>query len=406
MTNNWNQIKLDKLFTKINDRNKILNDNVLTISAVKGLVNQESYFNKRVASNNLSNYYLLKKGDFAYNRSYSQGYPIGVVKLLEQYNAGVVSPIYICFRAKDQSIIDVKFYSYLFESGILNNILRTLSHEGARNHGLLNINTATFFNIEVPFPPLKVQNKVSDILSSLDNAIQKADQIAFKTEMLKSGLMNELLRRGLRHKKLKNSKLGEIPDDWNIHRIDKIAKISTGITPSRSNKDYYIGNIPWIKSNQVNFSEILKSDESVSDLAVQQCRMKLIKPGAILIAMYGQGVTRGRCAVLKVEATTNQAIASIEVNAEVNNLFLYYFLQSKYEYLRSLGHGGNQLNLNTQIIGSIEIPIPSYQEQQKIVEVLFDVDKKLDADKKEVEYYRKLKMGILQDIFNQKVQIN
>lgn len=269
-----------------------------------------------------------------------------------------------------------------------------------------NLTSQIVKELEVLIPNEKVeQKKIAEILSAVDDAIQKTDQIIQKTEKLKQGLMNELLTKGIGHKNFKKTKLGEIPEEWEVKTINQVAKISTGITPLRSNKKYYLGEIPWIKSNQVNFNEIHSSDETISKIAVSECHMKLIKPGAILIAMYGQGVTRGRCAVLEVEATTNQAIASLEAN-NVNNLFLYYYLQSKYEYLRSLGHGGNQLNLNTQIIGLIDIPVPTEIEQIRIVEVLVGLDKKISHEKQSKQRMGIIKKGLMQDIFSQKVEVN
>jgi len=254
--------------------------------------------------------------------------------------------------------------------------------------------------------PQLAQQKVVTILTSLDDAIEKTDQIFTKTKMLKNGLMNELFTKGIDHKKFKKTRIGNIPDEWDVKRISEVAKVTTGITPLRSKKQYYSGNIPWVKSNQVNFNQIDASDETVSVEAVKECRMKIIKPGAVLIAMYGQGITRGRCAVLGVEATTNQAIASLEVNNDIDNLFLYYYLQSNYEYLRSLGHGGNQRNLNTQIIGSIEIPIPQKSEQERIVEILVGLDVKVNQEQSQKEKLVLLKKGLMQDIFTQKIEIN
>lgn len=302
----------------------------------------------------------------------------------------------------DNSKLD-QGYLYQF---LLTKKVRNYMRDISSGSTVLHLKVNLIDKLQIPLPGLKTQQKVSSILSSVDEAIQKTDQIIQKTELFKRGLMSKLLTKGIGHKKFKKAKIGEIPEVWNIEHISDIAKITTGVTPLRSRKDYYSGNIPWIKSNQVNFNRIKTSEETISLDAVKECRMKLIKHGAILIAMYGQGTTRGRCALLEVEATTNQAVASLEASNDVNNLYLYYYLQSNYEYLRSLGHGGNQLNLNTRIIGSIEVPVPSKSEQQQIVDILEGLDHKINQEQTKKTKLELLKKGLLQDIFSQKVTID
>ena len=118
---------------------------VLTIAAQYGLVSQEEFFNKNVASENLSGYYLLQKGDFAYNKSYSGDYVWGTVKRLDNYEQGVLSPLYICFRP-DPARVDSDFLIYYFESKKWHKTVANIAGEGARNHGLLNISVVDYFN--------------------------------------------------------------------------------------------------------------------------------------------------------------------------------------------------------------------------------------------------------------------
>jgi len=167
----WTFAKLSNYFEKITTKNKgIISSNVLTISAKDGLISQEDYFNRNVASKDLSNYFLLNKGDFAYNKSYSLGYPAGAIKVLEKYSDGVVSPLYICFRPKCD-VITSDYFKYLFESGYLNSKILAIAKEGARNHGLLNVASEDFFNLEVPVPPSHqipfIINKLRKIESSV-----------------------------------------------------------------------------------------------------------------------------------------------------------------------------------------------------------------------------------------------
>src|SRR5207237_3207704 len=119
----------------VSTRNVELNDNVVTISAQEGFVRQEDFFKKRVASSMLENYYLIEKGHFAYNRSYSNGYPFGAIKRLTKYDKGVVTTLYICFALKPQADADPLFFEHYFEAGLLNAGLATVTNEGGRAHG-------------------------------------------------------------------------------------------------------------------------------------------------------------------------------------------------------------------------------------------------------------------------------
>ena len=145
---------------------------VLTIAAQYGLVNQESFFNKSVASENLTRYYLLHKGEFAYNRSYSAGYDWGTVKRLDNYDEGVLSTLYICFKI-NETIVDSDYLAYYFESTKWHRGLSDIAGEGARNHGLLNVSMADYFNTKHRFPVIEEQKAIAKILNAITEKERK-----------------------------------------------------------------------------------------------------------------------------------------------------------------------------------------------------------------------------------------
>ena len=195
----WKIISLGSIFDRVTDKNNVGVTNVLTISAQNGLVNQEEYFNKSVSSKDLSGYYLLKKGDFAYNKSYSNGYPLGAIKRLNDYEDGVVSPLYICFRAKEK--ISTCFYEQYFESGFLNKEIFKIAQEGARNHGLLNVSVTEFFkDIKIAKPSLEEQNKIAEVLIEADKEIELLEKELEVLKLQKKGLMQRLLTGEVRVK--------------------------------------------------------------------------------------------------------------------------------------------------------------------------------------------------------------
>ena len=146
---------------------------VLTIAAQYGLVNQESFFNKSVASENLTGYYLLHKGEFAYNRSYSAGYDWGAVKRLDNYDEGVLSTLYICFKI-NETIVDSDYLAYYFESTKWHRGLSDIAGEGARNHGLLNVSMTDYFNTKHRFPVIEEQKAIAKMLNTIAEKERKA----------------------------------------------------------------------------------------------------------------------------------------------------------------------------------------------------------------------------------------
>ncbi|MDY6976682.1 MAG: restriction endonuclease subunit S [Pseudomonadota bacterium] len=187
----WQSLGFGEVFERITRKNKEDNQNVLTISAQVGLVNQEKYFNKSVSAKDLTGYYLLENGDFAYNKSYSKGYPMGAIKRLNNYDKGVVSTLYICFRVVgDQEPL---FWEQFFEAGQLNREINKIAQEGARNHGLLNVSVTEFFNdIEVPVPSRAEQRKISDFLRVLDRKLDAVKQQIELTQTFKKGLLQQM----------------------------------------------------------------------------------------------------------------------------------------------------------------------------------------------------------------------
>lgn len=188
----WEKFRLADLFERVMQKNEESCERCLTISAEKGLVDQREYFDRRISSTDTSGYFLMKRGDFAYNRSYSNGYPYGVVKRLNAYDVGTVTTLYLVFTPRNRTF-DPLYMEHVFDSGILNKGLRTIVQEGARAHGLLNVKAEDFFSLVVFIPDLNEQSKISKLLSDAQTQITAC---ATHLELLrnqKRGLMQKLL---------------------------------------------------------------------------------------------------------------------------------------------------------------------------------------------------------------------
>ncbi len=192
------QHRLGDIIERVIRRNTVGSTNVLTISAQGGLVNQQEYFNRSVASADISGYYLLQKGEFAYNRSSAKGYPFGAIKRLDGYTEGVVSTLYLCFRLKTGAEASSDYLCHYFKSGYLNSGLCMIAKEGARAHGLLNVTADEFFDLDVFLPPLVEQKRIATILDIADQELNllRAQRTALGQQ--KSGLMQRLLTGKLR----------------------------------------------------------------------------------------------------------------------------------------------------------------------------------------------------------------
>lgn len=185
--------RLGEIVERVTRKNTILNDRVLTISAQGGLVDQREYFSRNVAGADLSGYYLLKKGEFAYNRSSSKGYPFGALKRLDQYDTGVVSTLYLCFRIKSDAPASSEYLCHYFEGGRLNFGLRSIAKEGARAHGLLNVTADEFFDLDIFLPSVGDQQKIAAILDTADQELSLLRNQRTALDQQKQGLMQRLL---------------------------------------------------------------------------------------------------------------------------------------------------------------------------------------------------------------------
>ena len=169
------------------------------------------------------------------------------------------------------------------------------------------------------------------------------------------------------------SGLPQLPQGWVWATIDQIAQVGTGVTPLRSKSAYFNeGTIPWVTSGALNSEAVASATELVTELALKECRLELYPVGSLLVAMYGEGKTRGKCSEVRIPATINQAIAAIvlEPAAQSCKAYLKAFLLDSYEKMRAQASGGVQPNLNLQIVKAIALPLPPCSEQAEITQLL------------------------------------
>lgn len=189
----WQKVKLGEICERVTRKNIEDNQNVMTISAQCGFVAQTDFFNKSVASETLESYYLVFKDEFCYNKSYSNGYPMGAIKRLSEADKAVVTSLYICFNVKPETNTNIDYLSYYFDNGGLNRGLTKIANEGGRAHGLLNVTPKDFFGLSFEIPSLKEQTAIAEVLIAADREIELAKEKLDRLRRQKRGLMQQLL---------------------------------------------------------------------------------------------------------------------------------------------------------------------------------------------------------------------
>lgn len=189
----WKEKKLSDLFDRVTRKNTEGNTTVVTISAQRGFVRQTDFFNKNIASEITDNYFLVEKGEFCYNKSYSNGYPWGATKRLNDFDKAVVTTLYICFGVKDKKKTNPEYFEQFFGANHLDKGLTKIAHEGGRAHGLLNVTPSDFFSLKITIPTYEEQTAIAQVLQAADKEISLLKAKAEKLREQKKGLMQQLL---------------------------------------------------------------------------------------------------------------------------------------------------------------------------------------------------------------------
>ncbi|MEQ8186834.1 MAG: restriction endonuclease subunit S [Candidatus Eremiobacterota bacterium] len=199
----------------------------------------------------------------------------------------------------------------------------------------------------------------------------------------------------------KKTELGLVPVEWDVVKLRSIVKTFAGGTPKRNNLLFYKGEIPWVKSGEVNQNYIFKTEEYISKLGLEESSAKMISKGSILMALYG--ATAGQVSMLMIEAAANQAVLSINsINKKVINIYIYHYLKANRNKILSIVQGSGQPNLSKEIINNVYIPLPLPLEQQKIARILSCWDKAIEKTEKLINARTKLKKGLMQKLLTGK----
>lgn len=295
----------------------------------------------------------------------------------------------IAYCHTNDSLVSKKFVFYYLLS-----MRQTLLGEG-KGGAQQNISQTVLKAFSFPLPPLNEQKRIA----------KKLDELLATVESIKTRLDNAptIIKRfrqsilaAATSGKLTEEWRGEngITEEWGELTVDDIAKVGTGNTPLKSNTSFYEnGDIPWLTSSVTGSPYVKEADKFVTQTAIDECKLKLYNSGTLLVAMYGEGKTRGQVTELTFPASINQACAAVMIDEDkIEKSYLKMRLQENYAEIRMLAEGGNQPNLNLSKVRSITVPTPSREEQKEIVsqvESLFTLadtlEEKIEAAKKRVD---------------------
>ena len=375
-TESWVEKKLGEIVERITRKNKNLESDLpLTISAQYGLIDQETFFNKKVASKDVSGYYLLKKGEFAYNKSYSSDYPWGAVKRLDNYEMGVLSTLYIVFRPHS---IDSDFLAVYYDSPKWYEEVSMRAAEGARNHGLLNISPQDFFDTELIFPVNQSeQTAIGSFFQDIDQLISLQQR---KLEVLKEQKKTYLkLLFPAKEQKKPALRFAGFEDEWKEVKLGEYCDIATGKLDANAmvtdgEYDFYTSGIQKYKIDVAAF-----------------------EGPAITIA--GNGATVGYMHYADGQFNAYQRTYVLS-NFLVDRSFIYSEIGRKLpSKIQQEARTGNIPYIVMDMLTKLDICLPSLPEQEAIGSFFQDLNKAIAKQEEKVNQLKESKQTLLRKMF-------
>jgi|DewCreStandDraft_4_1066084.scaffolds.fasta_scaffold05041_6 type I restriction enzyme S subunit len=304
----------------------------------------------------------------------------------------------------NENVVEKKFVYYL---------LRQKEKEvksTRKGTGIPHVNADSLKNIKIAVPPLPEQQKIAEILSTVDEGIEVCDKKIEKLERYKKGKMQQLLTKGIGHKKFKKSEIGEIPEEWEVVELGNknYFNIETGGTPETTKKEYWNnGSIFWATPKDLTNKYLIKTERKITEVALQNSNVTIVPEDSIIISTRAP---IGLISIAKKSTAFNQGCKALIIknSSMINSDFLYYAMLTNIKNMQNVGAGSTFKEISKDNLERIKLKLPSIKEQQKIAEILATIDELIELEKQKKEKLEKYKKGLMNDLLTgrKRVKIN
>ena len=391
-TDAWEQRKLGEVVERITRKNENLESTLpLTISAQHGLINQNEFFDKRIASKDVSGYFLVRNGEFAYNKSTSSDAPWGAIKRLDRYESGVLSTLYIVFKISDERKTSSDYIVTYYNTDLWHKGIQAIAAEGARNHGLLNVAPADFFETNLTMPKdYAEQQQIGSFFQQLDHLITLHQRKYDKLQVLKKAMLEKMFPKN-------GSSVPEIrfkgfTDAWEQRKLGDCFTERCESMPD--------GELISVTINDgiKKFSELGRHDNSNDD------KSKYKKVCAGDIAYNSMRMWQGASGCSPYEGIVSPAYTVLTPNSGINSKCMAYQFKLPATIhtfkINSQGITSDNWNLKFPALSEIEIYVSPYeQEQAKIAAYFANLDHLITLHQRELEKLQNIKKSMLEKMF-------
>lgn len=337
--------------------------------------------------------YQVRRGDVLLNRTSETLDEVGLSSVYLGEEPVVFGGF--VFRARPKTkYLDINFSKYRLRGADIRRQITARGQGGIRS----NLGQRDLKAVVVTLPDITEQQAIAEVLDDASALVHQLRQLVAKRRAIKQGMMQDLLTG--------RTRLPGFSGVWVIRKIGTFADVKAGGTPSTSVSRYWGGRKRWMSSGEVHQKRIREVKGRITCDGLRESAAQLLPVGTVLMALAGQGKTRGTVAVSEVELSTNQSIAGILPSSEHDSDFLYYNLDTRYEELRgeSAGDGGRG-GLNLTIIKKLDVRMPPVPEQRAIAQVLSDTDAEIEALERRLEATRAIKQGMMQELLTGRTRL-
>ena len=412
-TDDWEQRKLGEMVERVTRKNENFESALpLTISAQYGLIDQNEFFDKRIASKDVSGYYLVRKGEFAYNKSTSSDAPWGAIKRLDKYESGVLSTLYIVFQIRDENIIDSDYLVTYYDTDLWHKGVQAIAAEGARNHGLLNIAPADFFKTTISMPKnIEEQRKIGAYFKHLDHLITLHQRKLEKLKIVKKAMLENCFPKN--GEKVPRFRFSGFTGDWEQRKLGEMLISLQNNTLSRAElspeqgiaKNVHYGDI------LVKFGEIIdvktESLPMIADEAIMaKYKSSFLQNGDVIVADTAEDETVGKCT--EIVGLSDEIVISGLHTIPYRPLqkfasgYLGYYMNSAFFHnqLLPLMQGIKVTSISKTALQNTDISYPKSENEQAAIGKYFSrLDHLITLHQRKLEKLKIIKKSFLEKMF-------